>query len=202
MHFATVAPLPSLPAPRLLGATSVRDLRVKATAAVLRGAICHDGEDGSLARGVEVDVNSTDGSADAPVLLYDGVCGVCNGAVRTILRFDRRGTLRFAALDGDFARDVLARHPQCRGVDSAVYVRNVGTSDESVDTQSAALLQIAAYLGGLWKLALVAHAIPAPVRDWLYGRFAAFRYRVGGHYDSCPIPPADVRSRFLDTAYD
>ena len=44
---------------------------------------------------------------NAPVLLYDGVCGVCNGAVRTILRFDSRGTLRFAALDSDFARDII-----------------------------------------------------------------------------------------------
>ena len=45
--------------------------------------------------------------SNPPVLLYDGVCGVCNGAVRTILRFDRRGTLRFAALDSDYARDAM-----------------------------------------------------------------------------------------------
>lgn len=139
--------------------------------------------------------------ANDPVLLYDGVCGVCNNAVRTILRFDRRGTLRFAALDSDFAREVIDRHPQLQDVDSVVYVQNPGQPDERVTVQSAALMQVADYLGGYWKLTLAARAIPAALRDWLYDRFAAFRYHVGGQYDSCPIPPPEVRGRFLDGAY-
>ena len=139
-------------------------------------------------------------SAD-PVLLYDGVCGVCNGAVRAILRFDRRETLRFAALDSDFARDVMARHPQLREVDSVVYVRNAGRTDEQVDIQSAALLQVANYLGGYWRLLSVTRVIPAVLRDWLYRRFASIRYRIGGQYETCPIPSPEVRSRFLDAAY-
>lgn len=137
----------------------------------------------------------------APVLLYDGVCGVCNAGVRTILRHDRRGTLRFAALGSDFARDVIARHPHLQGVDSMVYVRNAGRPDERVDIRTDALLQVAQYLGGYWKLALATGAIPARIRDWMYDRFAAFRYHVGGQYDTCPIPPPEVRSRFLDAAY-
>lgn len=137
----------------------------------------------------------------APVLLYDGECGVCNGAVRTILRHDHEGTLRFAALDGDFAREAVARHPELVGLDSAVYIRNPGQATETVFTRSAALLQVAEYLGGGWKLALAAYVIPAPVRDWLYERFAAVRYRIRGRHEACPIPPADVRSRFLDTAH-
>ncbi|QFS94417.1 hypothetical protein FIV07_26980 [Mycobacterium sp. THAF192] len=139
--------------------------------------------------------------SNPPVLLYDGVCGVCNGAVRTILRFDRRGTLRFAALDSDYARDVINRHPALRGVDTVVYVENAGTADERVSIRSAALLRVAEYLGGLWKLALAARAIPAPLRDRMYAAFAAFRYQVGGTYDTCPIPPPEVRRRFLDAAY-
>jgi predicted DCC family thiol-disulfide oxidoreductase YuxK len=138
----------------------------------------------------------------APVLLYDGVCGVCNSAVRTILRYDPGGTLRFAALDSDFARETAARHPELVGLDSAVYVRNAGQPGEAVFICSAALLQVAGYLGGWWKLAFAACLIPPPVRDWLYDRFAAVRYRMGGRHDTCPIPSAEVRSRFLDTAYD
>lgn len=148
-----------------------------------------------------VGMNAGPDSPNAPVLLYDGVCGVCNSAVRTILRFDRRGALRFAALDSDFARDVLARHPDAAGVDSAVFIRNVGQADEAADIRSAALLRVAAYLGGWWKLALAGWALPTGVRDWLYDRFAAVRYRVAGRYDTCPIPPAEVRSRFLDASY-
>lgn len=136
-----------------------------------------------------------------PVLLYDGVCGVCNGAVRTILRFDRRGTLRFAALDSDFARGIIARHPRLAGLDSVVFVRDAGGPAETVSTESAALLQVADYLGGYWKLATAARVIPAFIRDRLYAGFAAARYHVGGRYDTCPIPPPEVRARFVDATY-
>jgi predicted DCC family thiol-disulfide oxidoreductase YuxK len=137
----------------------------------------------------------------APVLLYDGVCGVCNGAVRTILRFDRHGTLRFAALESDFARDIVARHPHLQGLDSVVFVSNPGRAEETVSTESAALLAVADYLGGYWRLALASRVIPAFVRDRLYAAFAAVRYRVGGRYDTCPIPAPEVRGRFLDGTY-
>ena len=59
--------------------------------------------------------------SNPPVLLYDGVCGVCNGAVRTILRFDRRGTLRFAALDSDYARDVIDRDREVDQIYNALF---------------------------------------------------------------------------------
>jgi predicted DCC family thiol-disulfide oxidoreductase YuxK len=145
-------------------------------------------------------VSEPENASTAPVLLYDGVCGVCNRGVQTILRFDRRGTLRFAALDSDFARAVIARHPELADVDSVVYVTNPGGSDETVDVQSAAMLRVAEYLGGPWRLTLAARAIPPFLRDWAYARFAEIRYHVGGHYDTCPIPPPEVRSRFIDAA--
>jgi predicted DCC family thiol-disulfide oxidoreductase YuxK len=133
-----------------------------------------------------------------PVLLYDGVCGFCNGVVRTILRFDRHGTLRFAALDSDFARAVIDRHPSLEDVDTVAYVDNPGQPGERVSIRSAAGLRVASYLGGPWKLLLVAGVIPPRLRDWLYDRFASIRYRVFGKYDICPIPAPDVRARFLD----
>ena len=134
----------------------------------------------------------------APVLLYDGVCGFCNGAVRTILRFDRNGTLRFAALDSDFARAVIDRHPSLADIDTVIYVENPGQPTERVNFRSAAGLRVASYLGGPWKLLLAFGTLPPRVRDWLYDRFASVRYRVFGKYDTCPIPPPEVRARFLD----
>ncbi len=133
-----------------------------------------------------------------PVLLYDGVCGFCNGAVRTVLRFDRRGSLRFAALDSGFARAIVERHPAIRGVDSVVFVDEPDQPGERVAVRSAAALRMVDYLGGPWKLFKVTHIIPAALRDWLYDRFADIRYRVFGKYDSCPIPPQEVRDRFVD----
>ncbi|OJZ62896.1 thiol-disulfide oxidoreductase DCC family protein [Mycolicibacterium diernhoferi] len=141
------------------------------------------------------------GTARAPILLYDGVCGVCNGAIRAILRFDHRGTLRFAALDSDVARDIIARHPHLEGLDSVVFVRNPNQPDEAVSTETAALLEVADYLGGYWKLARAARVVPGFIRDRLYAAFAAVRYHVGGKYDACPIPAPEVRSRFLDASY-
>lgn len=139
----------------------------------------------------------TDDSA-TPVLLYDGVCGICNRSVQTILRFDRHGRLRFAALDSDFARAVIQRHPCLQGVDSMVFVDNPGAPDERVSVRSAAGLRVVDYLGGPFRVLLAARVIPAGLRDRLYDRFAAVRYRLGGKHDTCPVPAPEVRARFLD----
>ncbi|MGV0699245.1 thiol-disulfide oxidoreductase DCC family protein [Mycolicibacter sinensis] len=133
----------------------------------------------------------------APVLLYDGVCGVCNRSVQTILRHDRHGSLRFAALDSDFARAVIERHPALQDIDSMMFVDNPGQPGEQVRVRSAAALEVVRYLGGPFRLFLAARIIPARLRDWLYDRFAAIRYRIGGKHDICPVPAPDVRVRFL-----
>ncbi|WP_406814649.1 thiol-disulfide oxidoreductase DCC family protein [Mycobacterium sp. M23085] len=138
------------------------------------------------------------GESAAPVLLYDGVCGVCNRSVRTILRLDPTGPLRFAALDSVFAKAIIERHPAIAGVDSVVFVDDPGGSAERVAVRSAAVLRVADYLGGPWRTLKVARVIPAPLLDWLYDRFAAVRYCVGGKYDSCPLPPPEVRARFVE----
>lgn len=132
------------------------------------------------------------------MLLFDGVCGVCNRAVRAVLRFDRRGTLRFAALDSDFARTITARHPAIASVDSVVFVDDPGGPGERIAVRSDAALRVVDYLGGPWKALTAARFVPRPVRDLLYDRFAAIRYRVFGKYDTCPLPPPDVRARFID----
>jgi predicted DCC family thiol-disulfide oxidoreductase YuxK len=78
-----------------------------------------------------------------------------------------------------------------------VFVDNAGQPGERVSIRSAAGLRVASYLGGPWKLFMVAGVIPARLRDWLYDRFAAIRYRVFGKHDSCPVPAPEVRARFL-----
>lgn len=134
----------------------------------------------------------------APVLLYDGVCGVCNRAVQTVLRFDPHGSLRFAALDSVFAKAIIARHPEIQDVDSMVFVDDPGQPTERVAVRSAAAGRVANYLGGPWKLLAVARVLPTSLRDWLYDRVAAVRYRIFGKYDTCPLPPPEVRARFVE----
>lgn len=142
-------------------------------------------------------VRPTENVTSAPVLLYDGVCGVCNSAVQTILRFDRDGTMQFAALDSDVARGVIARHPQLADVDSVVFVEHLGEPGERIAIKSAAALRVADYLGGPWRAFRAAGLIPQTARDRLYDGFARIRYRVFGTHDTCPIPAPDVRARFL-----
>ena len=75
------------------------------------------------------------------VLLYDGVCGFCNGMVQFVLPRDRTGRLRFAPLQGDFARDVLTRHPELAGVDSLILVEADDTDRERVSVRSESVLE-------------------------------------------------------------
>ena len=137
----------------------------------------------------------------APVLLYDGVCGFCNGAVQTILRHDRRGTLRFAALQSDYGRAALARHPELAGVDSVVFLEaSPETGGERVSVRSEAGLRVASYMGGAWKIFLVGRLLPRGVRDYLYDLFARHRYKLFGRHDACMLPPPEVRARFIDSS--
>ena len=138
-------------------------------------------------------------TAEAPVLLYDGVCGFCNKTVQMILDHDRRGTMRFAALQSDYGRGVVGRHAELRGVDSVVFVENSPGGGERVFVRSDAALRVLEYLGGAWRLLLfAARVVPKPVRDFFYDLFARHRYRLFGKYESCMLPPPEVRSRFLD----
>jgi predicted DCC family thiol-disulfide oxidoreductase YuxK len=135
--------------------------------------------------------------AAAPVLLYDGVCGFCNKTVQFLLERDRRGTMRFAALQSDYGRETVARHPELRGIDSVVFVERAGEG-ERVYVRSGAALKVASYLGGPWKVFLCAYVVPRPIRDYLYDLFARNRYRFFGRSEQCMLPPAEARSRFID----
>src|SRR5262245_27282500 len=99
------------------------------------------------------------------VLLYDGICGFCSKIVQIILDSDKRGILRFAALQGDYGKSAVKRHPILKDVDSLAFIEtSAETGKERVFVRSTAVLRIAAYLGGVWKLLLIAYLIPRPLR--------------------------------------
>lgn len=126
------------------------------------------------------------------VLLYDGVCALCNRAVNWILRHDVGGTMRFAALDSAVGREARRLLPSLAGVDSVIVLHREGAW-----VKSTAVLEIARYVGGIWRVALVGYLLPRALRDWLYDVVARRRYRVFGRYDACPLPPPEQRPRFL-----
>lgn len=132
-----------------------------------------------------------------PVLIYDGVCGFCNWAVRFILRHEsRRHDLRFAALQSAYGERIRKDHPVVAEVDSVVWVEGDGAA-ERVLIRSAAAFRAVSYLGGVWRIFHVFRLIPGVARDFLYDGFARRRYGWFGKYEACPIPPPEVRTRFL-----
>lgn len=140
------------------------------------------------------------GSANAgPIVLYDGVCGLCNRAVRFILRHDRRQVFRFATLQGEYAAEVLRRHGRDPArLDTVCVVEHPGTDRERLHVKGRAALWIARRLGLPWSLAGIFGIVPRPILDAAYNVVARHRYRIFGKADACPLPDPAVRSRFLD----
>jgi predicted DCC family thiol-disulfide oxidoreductase YuxK len=132
------------------------------------------------------------------VVLYDGVCGLCNATVQFLLRHDARGVLLFAALQSELAHQVLNRHGQrADDLDTVWVVADYGTPHERVLCRSRAALHCAGLLGWPWKLALVGRIVPAFVLDLGYKLIARYRYRLFGKSESCMMPQPGTRERFL-----
>ena len=140
-----------------------------------------------------------EGTAGGPIVLYDGVCAFCDRAVQFVLRHDVDQRFRFAALQSDFAQRALARHGRDpRGLDTMCLLLDAGSSTERLLVKSDAILALLRELGDGWKLFAYVGLLPRAVRDRAYDAFARHRYRWFGHYDSCVLPPPDVRQRFID----
>jgi predicted DCC family thiol-disulfide oxidoreductase YuxK len=138
--------------------------------------------------------------ATHPILLYDGVCGLCNRAVQFILKRDRLNIFRFASLQSNFAATVLKKHSLNPDILDTVYlVLHAGDPTESLLARSDAALAVMLLLGGFWRvLASVGGVLPKFFRDFLYNLVARNRYRVFGKYDACPLPTPEQRAKFLD----
>jgi predicted DCC family thiol-disulfide oxidoreductase YuxK len=137
-----------------------------------------------------------------PILLFDGTCGFCAGSVRFVLRHDRRGTLRFAALESPFGQRVVQQHPHLRSIDSVVWFDDSDTAATApgghrISVRSEAALRVAQYLGGFWwTVARFARLVPRPMRDAAYDLIARHRYRLSR--PQCLLPSAEERRRFVD----
>jgi predicted DCC family thiol-disulfide oxidoreductase YuxK len=142
-----------------------------------------------------------------PIILYDGVCGLCNRFVQFVLRHDRKDRFRFAALQSNFARTILERHSlNPEALDTVYLVLDYGQSTEDCGQSSERLLSrneaasaVLKELGGVWRLwAKVLDFLPKRFRDWRYGLVARNRYRFFGKYEICPLPDPRNRHKFLD----
>jgi predicted DCC family thiol-disulfide oxidoreductase YuxK len=137
-------------------------------------------------------------AALAPLLLYDGTCGLCDRAVRFTFTHDRTATIRAAPLDGPTAAAVHQRFPWAEGVDSVLLLERDADGTPRLLARSDAAIGVARRLGGLWGvLGTIAALVPRPVRDVVYGGVARVRYRIFGRVDACALPPPAWRARLL-----
>lgn len=132
-------------------------------------------------------------SADAPILVFDGVCVLCNGWVDFLLRRGPASRHRFAAMQGESGRALLAAH----GLDPEDPVSFLLVDGEGAHVGSDAVLRVLSSLGGGWRCVGALHACPRPLRDAAYRWIARNRYRMFGKRDACRLPDADARERFL-----
>jgi len=132
------------------------------------------------------------------LVLFDGVCVLCDASMRWLLEHDRNERLLFAPLQGDTTRAVLARHPDVQdSLSTVVYVRDFGAPSERVYLRSDAALAILRDIGGRYRVLAALRVVPRALRDVIYDWIAAHRYRWFGKLDSCRLPDENGNDRFL-----
>ncbi len=123
-----------------------------------------------------------------PIVFFDGVCGLCNGFVDRLLRTDKKGALRFAPLQGETARAVLAP----RRIDlTTVYLKD----GNQIFEKSEAIFRVAAIAG--WRVLALGRFLPRGLTDALYDFVAKNRYLWFGKRDTCRLPTKSEAARFL-----
>ena len=130
---------------------------------------------------------------DSNIILFDGVCNLCNSSVQFIIKRNKKQHFYYASLQSDVAKEILLQHLEKKiTLDTIVFVEK-----GNIYTKSTAALRISRYLDGLWKFAYVLIIIPRPIRDAFYDFVAKKRYMWFGKRESCMIPTDDQKKLFL-----
>ena len=129
-----------------------------------------------------------------PVILFDGVCNLCNGFVQFVIARDPQGRFRFASLQSKAAAALLNGQVQSGPLPDSVLL----AEDGRIYTRSTAALRVARGLGFPWNLSYGFVMVPKPLRDAVYDWVARNRYAWFGKRDVCMVPTPDQRARFLD----
>ncbi|HIB47827.1 MAG TPA: thiol-disulfide oxidoreductase DCC family protein [Flavobacteriaceae bacterium] len=127
------------------------------------------------------------------IILFDGVCNLCNSSVTFVIKRDTNDVFRFAALQEAPGQALIKKH----GIDPAETDSIILVSGDKAYTKSTAALKIARQLGGGYPLLYAFMIVPKFIRNWMYDYVAKNRYRWYGKKESCMIPTPELRSKFL-----
>jgi predicted DCC family thiol-disulfide oxidoreductase YuxK len=131
--------------------------------------------------------------ASQPLIVFDGVCVLCSGFVRTVVRLDRKNRFRFATAQSPFGEALFHKH----GLRTDSYETNLVLINGAPVIRLDSFVAVMAELGWPWRAAKALLLLPRPLRDWLYERIAKNRYAIFGRKDSCEIPSATMRARMI-----
>lgn len=131
---------------------------------------------------------------DKKIILFDGVCNLCNGAVQFVIKRDKKDVFRYAALQSEIGQKLVAE----RGIDNnkidSIILIEPGLA---YYTKSDAALEITKDLGGGWSLLSIFQWIPKVFRNWVYDLVARNRYKWFGRKDQCMVPTPELQAKFL-----
>lgn len=133
------------------------------------------------------------GAVEQPVILFDGVCNLCNGSVLFIIQRDPKAKFRFGSLQSDFGKNQMRKFglPETE-LNSVLLVKH-----GQLYQKSNAALEIAYQLSGGWPLLYGFKIVPRILRDWIYNWISRNRYKWFGKKDACMIPTPELKSRFV-----
>lgn len=130
---------------------------------------------------------------DKKIILFDGVCNLCNNSVTFVIKRDKKDKFRFAALQETAGQQLVEQY----GIDTSKTDSIILIEHNKAYIKSTAALRIARHLGGLYPLAYAFMIIPNFIRNWVYDYVARNRYKWYGKKESCMIPTPELRSKFL-----
>jgi len=127
-----------------------------------------------------------------PIIFFDGVCNLCNGAINFIIDRDKKAYFKFAPLQSKISKKYIPESV-IKNTDSIILWEG-----DQLHSKSTAALKVARHLDGAWKGLYVLIIIPKFIRDFIYDFIAKNRYKWFGKRDSCRMPTEDIKNRFLE----
>lgn len=138
-------------------------------------------------------MSETTSKSGHPILLFDGVCNLCNGTVQWVIEHDPGAKFRFASLQSETGQQLLQVHHLPTGELNTVVLVDGGKAY----TRSDVPLRIVGKLGGLWPILQAFYIVPKPLRNAVYDWLARNRYRWFGKKEACWLPTPELKARFL-----
>jgi predicted DCC family thiol-disulfide oxidoreductase YuxK len=128
------------------------------------------------------------------VILFDGVCNMCNGFVKFVIKQDKKNVFQFASLQSKYGKGLLEQYH----FNSVEYDTVILLDGKTIYTRSDATLRILNTLGGFWKVSAAFRIIPGFIRNPIYDLLARNRYKLFGKRETCMVPTPELKAKFLD----